>query len=341
MRLIKILLLVGLLLGAGIGLLRDASTQLRLPLQVGTGQVFVIPAGASLQSVLESMQASGLTRSDRTLPYLRLYARFTQVNTQIKAGEYRIEPGMSILDALQLFVAGRTLLHPLRITEGTTLREVMEVIRGSDALKQTLAPDELASLPQRLGLDTDWAEGRLFPDTYHFARGTADVAFLRRAAAAMDAVLDEEWRQRAPGLPYQNPLEALVMASIIEKETGVAEERAVIAGVFVNRLRLGMRLQTDPTVIYGLGTRFDGNLRRQDLLEDTPYNTYTRAGLPPTPICMPGRASIHAALQPAQTKALFFVSRGDGSHEFSETLEQHNAAVARYQLRRTVRKQGQ
>jgi UPF0755 protein len=215
------------------------------------------------------------------------------------------------------------------------------VIRGSDALKQTLAPDELASLPQRLGLDTDWAEGRLFPDTYHFARGTADVAFLRRAAAAMDAVLDEEWRQRAPGLPYQNPLEALVMASIIEKETGVAEERAVIAGVFVNRLRLGMRLQTDPTVIYGLGTRFDGNLRRQDLLEDTPYNTYTRAGLPPTPICMPGRASIHAALQPAQTKALFFVSRGDGSHEFSETLEQHNAAVARYQLRRTVRKQGQ
>lgn len=179
-------------------------------------------------------------------------------------------------------------------------------------------------------------EGRFFPDTYRFPKGTTDTAFLRRAYASMETVLQQEWAQRAADLPYRVMDEALVMASIIEKETGVPDERALIAGVFVNRLRIGMRLQTDPTVIYGLGKGFDGNLRRVDLLNDTPFNTYTRAGLPPTPICLPGRASIHAALHPADTQALYFVSRGDGTHFFSDSLEAHNAAVDQFQRKRNV-----
>jgi UPF0755 protein len=201
-------------------------------------------------------------------------------------------------------------------------------------LRQTLPLDDDAAVIAALGLQADHPEGRLFPDTYRFARGMTDIAFLRRAAGTLQRVLDEEWATRAEGLPYATADEALIMASIIEKETGAAHERPEIAGVFVRRLRLGMRLQTDPTVIYGLGASFDGNLRRIDLTTDTPYNTYTRAGLPPSPICLAGRASIRAALHPAPGTALYFVSRGDGTHVFSDTLQQHNEAVRQYQLRR-------
>jgi UPF0755 protein len=334
-----ILALSVLLIGAG-ALLRDAWLQLRTPLVIAGGSVVHIPPGAPFQSVLDQMGAAGYFGEARTATYLRFYGRLAGLNTQIKAGEYELSPGMSALDAVYRFVSGKTLQHILRVAEGMTFAELMKAVRGAEALRQTLAhPLAADEAMQALGLDGASAEGRFYPDTYHFVRDTTDVAFLRRAAAAMDAVLEEEWSRREPGLPYGDAYEALVMASIIEKETGIPAERATVAGVFVNRLRLGMRLQTDPTVIYGLGAAFDGNLRRADLVADTPYNTYTRRGLPPTPICMPGRAAIHAALHPQATKALFFVSRGDGSHVFSETLDEHNAAVSRYQLRRGPREQ--
>jgi UPF0755 protein len=176
------------------------------------------------------------------------------------------------------------------------------------------------------------AEGRFFPDTYLFPRGTTDIAYLKRAYAAAEKNLEEQWAARASDLPYRSPYEALIMASIVERETAVPDERPMIAGVFIRRLAKGMRLQTDPTVIYGLGESFDGNLRKRDLLADAPYNTYTRAGLPPTPICLPGRAALAAALHPAAGDALYFVARGDGSHQFSATLQEHEAAVRRYQL---------
>ena len=185
---------------------------------------------------------------------------------------------------------------------------------------------------ERLGYAGQHAEGRFMPDTYHFPRGTTDVAFLQRAYETMSSRLDKEWVQRAQGLPYKRPYDALIMASIIEKETALPKERSAIAGVFVRRLERGMRLQTDPTVIYGLGKHFDGNLRRQDLSSDSPYNTYMHAGLPPTPIALPGRASLHAALHPALGDALYFVARGDGSHVFSSSLAAHNKAVRRYQI---------
>ena len=204
------------------------------------------------------------------------------------------------------------------------------VVAGAEAV---LSPAPV----QQLGAPGQPAEGRFYPDTYRFARGTTDAAFLRRAYQAMEGVLAQEWAGRSPNLPYASPDEALIMASIVERETGMIDERAEIAGVFVRRLQKKMRLQTDPSVIYGLGAKFDGNLRKRDLLADGPYNTYTRAGLPPTPICLPGRAALNAAMHPAAGKTLYFVARGDGSHVFTETFADHDAAVRKYQLRRRRR----
>lgn len=314
-------------------LLWDFSAQLAASLRLSEKQSLEIPPGAGLQVVTARMDAGNLFVSGRVPLYLRIYAGVAGTSAEIKAGEYELAPGMSALDALQLFVSGRTLLRSLRIVEGTTFSELLEQLRRSEFLKQTLVDASADQIMRAIGREGQPPEGRFFPDTYHFPKQTTDAAFLQRAATAMDAVLDKEWQGRHADLPYADPGEALVMASIVEKETGLAAERSEIAGVFVNRLRLGMRLQTDPTVIYGLGQGFDGNIRRVDLLTDTPYNTYTRAGLPPTPICMPGRDAIRAAMNPADTRALFFVARGDGSHAFSETLDQHEAAVRKYQLR--------
>lgn len=325
-------MLLVLLVVAGTLLLRDFRSQLSAPSRLTLPEVLEIAPGAGLYTVIERLRALDFLQGRQAM-YLAVHARLSGLSSQIKAGEYEITPGMSPLDALQLFVSGRALLHPVRIGEAASFREVISQVQASAVLAHTLSDTSATAVMTAIGRPGQHPEGRFFPDTYHFARRTRDVDFLRRAAAAMDRVLAEEWAQRDPDLPYTGPEEALVMASIVEKETGVAAERAQVAGVFVNRLRRGIRLQTDPAVIYGLGEQFDGNLRRRDLLTDTPYNTYTRAGLPPTPICMPGRAAIHAALHPAPTKALFFVARGDGSHVFSETLEEHNAAVRRYQLK--------
>ena len=267
-------------------------------------------------------------------------ARLSGRDTQIKAGSYEIENGITPLALIDKLTRGDVTMQELGIPEGWTFRQFRAALDAhAGMVHATQGMDDaalLASLERGGGSSASppiHPEGWFFPDTYLFAKGAKDIDILRRAHRAMKKRLATEWERRAPGLPYANSYEALIMASIVEKETGQAKERPQIAGVFVNRMRRGMLLQTDPTIIYGLGAGFDGNLRKRDLQADGPYNTYTRAGLPPTPIALPGLAAIQAALKPARTDALFFVARGDGTHEFSATLEAHNRAVNKYQRR--------
>lgn len=253
---------------------------------------------------------------------------------EIKAGNYLIEDGVTPYQLFIIFTEGSTRLSSITFIEGWTFQQVRNALNTHDEVKHMTMAYTDQQILQEIGAKQPSAEGLFFPDTYHFSKGMSDKEILKRAYTAMQTNLAEAWEKRAPGLPYASPYEALIMASIVEKETGKASERAMIAGVFLNRLRIGMRLQTDPTVIYGMGNAFDGNLRKRDLQKDTPYNTYTRTGLPPTPIAMPGRAAIEAALHPAKTRALYFVGKGDGSHIFSNSLLEHNRAVGHYQLGR-------
>lgn len=329
-RLLLALLLLVTVLAVSVWL--DARRLMLQPLKLSEKQRFEIIQGKSFSSALLTLQSRGVFAEERSPRYIQIYARLTGQAAAVKAGEYELVPGMNSLDLLALVISGKTVLHELRLIEGWNFEEVKRAIGDNEALVHTLKDaDHVMGL---LGRPELQPEGRFFPDTYRFPKGTTDLAFLRRAFTAMDHALAQEWQERQPDLPYHSPEEALIMASIIEKETGVPTERAQIAGVFIRRLQKGMKLQTDPTVIYGLGSNYDGNLHRSDLETDTPFNTYTRNGLPPTPICLPGRASLHAALHPDSGGALFFVSRGDGTHQFSDTLEQHNSAVQRYQLRR-------
>lgn len=261
---------------------------------------------------------------------VRLYARLSGRADDIKAGEYSLTPGMTPRDLLDKLVAGEVIIHQVILPEGWTLRQALAAIQNHPMIVASIAPEEPEQIQAILGTDV-YPEGMIFPDTYNFSRGTSDLDLLRRAFALMQNVLASEWAGRDVGLPYDTPYEALIMASIIEKETGLASERTRIAGVFTRRLQRGMRLQTDPTVIYGLGDNFDGDLTRADLRRQSPYNTYLNAGLPPTPIALPGRDSIHASLHPDQSDTLYFVARGDGSHYFSSTLEEHERAVQQYQ----------
>jgi UPF0755 protein len=224
--------------------------------------------------------------------------------------------------------------YSFTLVEGWTFQQVLEAVREQEALQGTFENLTAEAIMERLGHPGEHPEGRFLADTYHFPRGTTDLALLQRAYGAMQEFLQQEWDRRAADLPFKTPYEALILASIVEKETAVAEERPQIAGVFIRRLRKGMKLQTDPTVIYGMGERFDGNIRRRDLSENTPYNTYVHRGLTPTPISMPGRDAIRAVLHPADGKSLYFVAKGDGSHYFSATLQEHNKAVRKYQLKR-------
>ncbi len=290
---------------------------------------YLIEPGTSLRAFSRQLYDKGVLPDAQTLvlwAYLRGHSR------GLKAGEYRFEKGITALELLDQVVAGRVISYPLVIVEGRTFKQIVETIAAAPKLRHTLTGLSDDQIMQRLGYPGLHPEGRFFPDTYLYTSGTTDVAILQRAYKKMAATLNREWADREAGLPFQTPEQALVLASIVEKETGLAEERRMIAGVLVNRLRKGIRLQTDPTVIYGMGKTFRGNLRLKDLHTDTPYNTYTRAGLPPTPIAMPGGDAIRATLHPAKTKALYFVSRGDGSHYFSETLREHNNAVIKYQL---------
>ncbi|HPW84619.1 MAG TPA: endolytic transglycosylase MltG, partial [Rhodoferax sp.] len=250
---------------------------------------------------------------------------------QIKAGSYELEQGLSPRTLLRKLVRGEEALRSVTLVEGWTFRQVQDALRKADQLKPQTQGMSSDAIMQALEMPGVAAEGRFFPDTYTYAKGSSDLAVLRRAAHAMDKKLAAAWAQRGPQSPLQTAEQALILASIVEKETGKGSDRAMVSSVFNNRLRIGMRLQTDPTVIYGLGDSFDGNLRKKDLLTDTPWNTYTRVGLPPTPIAMPGKASLLAAVQPAPSKALYFVARGDGSSEFSATLDEHNRAVNKYQ----------
>jgi UPF0755 protein len=253
--------------------------------------------------------------------------------SSIRAGTYRLERPVAPLDLLDKLARGEVLLVEALFVEGTTFRQWRAGLEADAHVRHTLAGKADAEVAALLGIPGPSPEGWLFPDTYRFTPGSSDLDVLRRAHAAMAKRLAEAWAGRDPGLPLATPYEALILASIVEKETGLPAERPLIASIFVNRLRLHMRLQTDPTVIYGMGERYDGNIRKRDLVTDTPWNTYTRDGLPPTPIAMPGADALNAVMHPAASDFLYFVSRGDGSHEFSRTLEQHNRAVARYQLR--------
>lgn len=322
----RLLLLLVIALLAGAGLLGWWVTQ-PLPLRSDTVEMSV-PAGASLRTAANQAVKAGVE-----LPADVLYGYFRwQAGQQtIKPGDYAVTRGMRAQDLLDKLIRGDRILLPVTFVEGWTFKQVRQALAQAEQLKHDSAAMSGAEVMTALGRPGVAPEGRFFPDTYLYAKNASDLAVLREALQLMDKRLAAAWDARTPGLPLKTPDDALILASLVEKETGQAADRAEIAGVFINRLRLGMRLQTDPSVIYGLGDAFDGNLRRSHLASDTPFNTYTRAGLPPTPIAMPGKASLMAAVQPAQTKALYFVARGDGSSQFSPTLDEHNRAVNKYQ----------
>ncbi len=287
-----------------------------------------IEPGTTPRGVARDVVAAGVD-SDPRLLYA--WFRLSGQDRLIKAGNYEIPPGTTPRELLQKLVRGEEALRAVTLVEGWTFRQVRQALAREEQLKpdtKGLADDAIMARLERPGVP---AEGRFFPDTYTYAKGSSDLSVLRRAMHAMDRRLEAAWAQRAADTPLRSADEALTLASIVEKETGRSSDRAQIAGVFSNRLKAGMLLQTDPTVIYGLGEKFDGNLRRRDLLADTPWNTYTRPGLPPTPIAMPGKASLIPAVQPEKTNALYFVARGDGTSQFSPTLDEHNRAVNRYQ----------
>ena len=287
-----------------------------------------VEPGSSPREVALQVQQAGVAINPSLLYW---WFRLSGQARQIKAGNYELERGTTAHDLLSKLVRGEEALRSVTLVEGWNLRQVREALKKADQLKPLTADLDAEALMQQVGKPGLAAEGRFFPDTYTYAKGSTDLALLQRAARAMDKKLEAAWAQRTPQSPLQSPEQALILASLVEKETGRSSDRPLIAAVFSNRLRLGMRLQTDPTVIYGLGPLYDGNLRRADLLADTAWNTYTRKGLPPTPIAMPGRGALLAAVQPAQSDALYFVARGDGSSQFSASLDEHNRAVNKYQ----------
>ncbi|MBI1396914.1 MAG: endolytic transglycosylase MltG [Betaproteobacteria bacterium] len=303
----------------------------RAPLNIpGDAVRFAVEEGNGLNAVARRMHEQGLVRYPRVLA---LFARLEGLASRLHTGEYELRRGMSPRDALMRIVRGDSIREEIRLIEGWTFAQIRAAIDGHPGLRHDSTGLGETEILERVGAIEKSPEGLFFPDSYHFAAGSSDFSILRVAYARMRSVLDAEWATRDPTVPLASPYEALILASVVEKETGHAADRPHIAAVFSNRLRIGMRLQSDPTVIYGLGPDFDGNLRRIDLERDTPYNTYTRAGLPPTPICSPGAASIEAVVRPPHTKDLYFVARGDGTSEFSDSLDEHNRAVNRYQKR--------
>ena len=303
-----------------------ATATVRLP---SVPYEFTVHPGSGLKTVGRQLAADGVLPEGESFWIL---GRLTGRAQRIQAGTYRLDKPMSALEIIDKLARGDVVFVEALFVEGTTLRQWLAQLAGNPRVKQTLRGKAESDLRAALGEEHP-LEGWLFPDTYRFAPGTPDIDILKRAHAAMKKRLADAWNTRDATIPLKSSYEALILASIVEKETGQATERPLIASVFMNRLKRSMRLQTDPTVIYGMGERFDGNIRRRDLSADTPYNTYTRDGLPPTPIAMPGMASLRAATHPTESDYLYFVARGDGSHQFSATLGEHNAAVSRYQRR--------
>ena len=309
----------------------DMQQQLDSPINIETEIAisYTIKPGMNLKIIGEDLVQQGILEHPY---YLILEGRLQGSESRLKAGEYLLHSGTTQRQLLEQFEAGKVVQHSLALIEGWSYKQIIQAVNDNEVLIKTLPDTDSNTVMAALGYPKVHPEGRFFPDTYHFPSGMTDVEFLLRAYERMLEILDEEWQQRAEGLPYTTADQALIMASIIEKETAVASERAAIAGVFVRRLQKGMKLQTDPTVIYAMGENYNGNIRRKDLKTDSPYNTYVVAGLPPTPIALPGVEAIHAALHPEQGETLYFVAKGDGSHYFSKTLKEHNRAVAKYQL---------
>lgn len=292
-------------------------------------RTFVLERGATMRTVANYLENEGLLERPQ---YLRLHGRLSGEAERLQSGEYRIPPGMTAPELLARLARGQVVQHRFTIVEGWTFRQLLAALEADPRIVDTLSGVDTETIMAELGSEGEHPEGWFYPETYSFTRGTKDLDILRRAHRAMQERLEAVWAQREEDLPLESAYEALILASIIERETGAAHERREIAGVFKRRLEQGMRLQTDPTVIYGMGDAYDGRIRTRDLRTDTPYNTYTRHGLTPTPIAMPGGASLEAAVDPKPGEYLYFVSRGDGTHQFSRTLDEHNAAVRRYIL---------
>lgn len=333
-RLIRFLFLLVLIAAAAAGGIAWWSNNwLQTPIaSLQEGTTFEVPRGASLRGIATALHQRGLL--EQPIVWVG-WARLTGRAASLKAGEYQLRPGLTPSGLLDLLNSGQVLLHSITFIEGSTFADMRAALLANPAVRNDYGQRSVEDIMRALGEPETHPEGQFFPDTYHFARGTGDIELLGIAHRRMKDALQAAWQQRSQDLPLAGAYEALILASIVEKETALDRERAQIAGVFVERLRRGMRLQTDPTVIYGMGETYDGNIRRADLSRDTPYNTYTRSGLPPTPIAMPGLGSLQAAVQPDASGALFFVATGagDGSHYFSKTLAEHNDAVKRY-LRR-------
>lgn len=328
-QLLKKLVILGVivLLGTSVWLAYYAVTPLNLK---PSSQEIIIAPKSSLKSIANQLVAQDVLKEPWGFIVL---AKVLKKEPTLQAGNYTLNKNVSPYQLLLSLNNGKATQGSLTFIEGRTFAQMRQKIKQNDAVKQTVTSLSESEILKQLGSTYTKAEGLFFPDTFYFDRGTADTVVLQRSYDAMQSKLAKAWEERAPNLPYKNSYEALIMASIVEKETGKASERPMIAGVFINRLRKGMRLQTDPTVIYGMGEAYNGNIRKKDLLTDTPYNTYTRDGLPPTPIAMPGLAAIEAALHPEDTKALYFVGKGDGSHAFTNNLQDHNRAVVKYQLK--------
>ena len=326
-----LLRLLGLMLAAALVFVGMMGYFANKPLMLQTSPAdFTITAGSTLRSASRQIEEAGVA-----MPawQFTLLGRALGKAAEIKAGSYQVVEGVTPLKLLEKLTRGDVTQAEIVLLEGWTFRQMRAALDAHAHVRHDTAGLTERQIMEKLGVEGA-AEGRFFPDTYLFAKGSSDLEILKRSYRQMEKLLLTEWGQRLANLPYASPYEALIMASIVEKETGQSQDRAQIASVFINRLKKGMLLQTDPTVIYGLGERFDGNLRKRDLQADGPYNTYTRTGLPPTPIAMPGLASIQATLHPVRTDAYYFVARGDGSSQFSRTLAEHNRAVAKYQLRK-------
>ena len=326
-KLLVSVLILAILVGGGVAYWIGAFS--KRPLELSTAPLeFSIRPGSSLKTVARDLAAAGV----RMQPWqFELLARAMGKSSELKAGTYLLTAGTTPVELLDKITRGEVLMSEAAFIEGWTFRQMRNALDTNAAVKHETAGLSDAEVMRRIGAAGTHPEGRFFPDTYRFAKGTSDLDILRRANQQMDRNLTAAWADRDPSSPLKTPYDALILASIVEKETGLPSDRGRVAAVFVNRLRAGMLLQTDPTIIYGLGDKFDGNLRKRDLTTDGPYNTYTRPGLPPTPISMPGLASLQSAVKPASSDALYFVARGDGSSVFSRTLDEHNRAVAKYQ----------
>jgi UPF0755 protein len=322
------LVLAGLMLGASAWKIHSALVQ---PLNIKQEELLEVPKGTTPNRTFLRMEADGVIKDAF---WLRVYWRFNLPKQPLHSGEYRMTPGMTVEGLIDLWKRGEMVQYSLTLVEGWNFHQVRAALAKEEKLEQTLKGLSDSQVMDKLGHSGIFPEGRFFPDTYRFVRGMTDAELLKTAYQRLDDVLAKEWSQRAADLPYTGPYQALIMASLVEKETGVPQERGQIAGVFVRRMEIGMLLQTDPTVIYGLGDRYNGKLTRAHLKEATPYNTYMISGLPPTPIAMVGREAIHAALNPVEGTSLYFVARGDGSHVFSDDLDAHNNAVREFQLKR-------